>query len=171
MMHSVGGGTGPARFSDPAQLADAIVDKVGKRIVLALPLGLGKANHIANALYAKAVADRSISLSIFTALTLEPPRAKSDLERRFLDAQGRPGCRTSRMRTAHRQDPTERDDEQTHAYPLDVAGRLWRAANKRLPIQGGRITRRAFPPRQRALNRVLLEDHRAAAVEEDAVRG
>jgi hypothetical protein len=82
MMHS---GAGPARFSDPAHLADAIVDKVGKKIVLALPLGLGKANHIANALFAKAVVDPSINLSIFTALTLEPPRAKSDLERRFLD--------------------------------------------------------------------------------------
>ena len=30
-------------------------------------------------------ADRSIRLTIFTALTLEPPRAKSELERRFLD--------------------------------------------------------------------------------------
>jgi acyl-CoA hydrolase len=82
MIHS---GAGPARFSDPVQLADAIVDKVGKTIVLALPLGLGKANHIANALYAKAAADSSIRLTIFTALTLEPPRAKSELERRFLD--------------------------------------------------------------------------------------
>ena len=45
--------------------------------MLALPLGLGKANHIANALYAKAVADRSIRLTIFTALTLEPPRARA----------------------------------------------------------------------------------------------
>jgi acyl-CoA hydrolase len=82
MIHS---GAGPARIPDPARLADAIVEKVGKTIVLALPLGLGKANHIANALYAKAVADRSINLTIFTALTLEPPRAKSALERRFLD--------------------------------------------------------------------------------------
>src|SRR5579862_6066628 len=82
MIHS---GTGPEQFDDPARLADAIVEKVGKTIVLALPLGLGKANHIANALYAKAAADSSIRLSIFTALTLEPPRAKSELERRFLD--------------------------------------------------------------------------------------
>ena len=82
MIHS---GAGPAHFSDPVQLADTIVEKVGKTIVLALPLGLGKANHIANALYAKAVADNSIRLTIFTALTLEPPRAKSELERRFLD--------------------------------------------------------------------------------------
>ena len=82
MIHS---GAGPARFADPARLADAIVEKVGKTIVLALPLGLGKANHIVNALYAKAVADRSIRLTIFTALTLEAPRAKSELEHRFLD--------------------------------------------------------------------------------------
>jgi acyl-CoA hydrolase len=77
--------TGPVRFDDPARLADAIVEKVGKTIVLALPLGLGKANHVANALYAKAVSDSSIRLTIFTALTLEVPRAKSELERRFLE--------------------------------------------------------------------------------------
>jgi hypothetical protein len=82
MIHS---GTGPARFDDPARLADAIVEKVGKAIVLALPLGLGKANHIANALFARAAADPSIRLTIFTALTLEPPHAKSELEHRFLD--------------------------------------------------------------------------------------
>jgi acyl-CoA hydrolase len=75
----------PARFTDPEALADAIVRKVGKKIVLALPLGLGKANHIANALYAHAAANPSISLNIFTALTLEPPRAGSELEKRFLD--------------------------------------------------------------------------------------
>lgn len=81
MIHS---GASPTRFDDPARLADAIVERVGKKIVLALPLGLGKANHIVNALYAKAVNDRSIHLTIFTALTLEAPRAKNELERRFL---------------------------------------------------------------------------------------
>jgi acyl-CoA hydrolase len=78
-------GAGPVRFDDAARLADAIVERVGKTIVLALPLGLGKANHIANALYAKAAADRSIKLTIFTALTFEPPKAKGELERRFLE--------------------------------------------------------------------------------------
>jgi acyl-CoA hydrolase len=78
-------GAGPATFDDAARLADAIVERVGKTIVLALPLGLGKANHIANALYAKAVADPSLRLTIFTALTLEVPRARQELERRFLD--------------------------------------------------------------------------------------
>src|ERR1700748_3124495 len=78
-------GAGPATFDDAGRAADAIVERVGKSIVLALPLGLGKANHIANALYTKAVADKSIRLTIFTGLTLQRPHAKSDLERRFLD--------------------------------------------------------------------------------------
>jgi hypothetical protein len=72
------------RHDDPDAIADAILRAVGKRVVLALPLGLGKANHIVNALYARAAADRSISLSIFTALSLEKPRYANDLERRFL---------------------------------------------------------------------------------------
>jgi acyl-CoA hydrolase len=82
MIHT---GATPATFDDPARLADAIVDRVGKTIVLALPLGLGKASHIANALYDRAAADLSLKLTIFTALTLEAPRAKNELERRFLD--------------------------------------------------------------------------------------
>jgi acyl-CoA hydrolase len=82
-------GSGPASFDDAARLAETIVERVGKTVMLALPLGIGKANHIANALYAKAVADRSIRLTIFTGLTLEPPRAKSALERRFLEPLAR----------------------------------------------------------------------------------
>jgi acyl-CoA hydrolase len=74
----------PKEFTDADQLADEIIREVGKTIVLGLPLGLGKANHVANALYRRAAADPSISLTIFTALTLEKPRYASDLERRFL---------------------------------------------------------------------------------------
>ena len=75
----------PALFDDADVLAEAIVREVGTNIVLALPLGLGKANHVANALYARAVADRSIRLRIFTALTLERPQSGSELERRFIE--------------------------------------------------------------------------------------
>ena len=75
---------GARSFKDADRLADAIIQKVGKKIVLALPLGLGKANHIANALFARASADPSIRLDIFTALTLEKPRARNEIERRFL---------------------------------------------------------------------------------------
>src|SRR5919197_2704277 len=77
-------GGGPIAFDDPERIADEIIARVGKTIVLALPLGLGKANHVANALFARAIADPSIDLRIFTALTLETPRGKSDLERRFV---------------------------------------------------------------------------------------
>lgn len=78
-------GGGPESFTDAERLADAIIACVGNNVMLALPLGLGKANHIANALYARAKADRAITLTIFTGLTLEAPHAKSTLERRFLD--------------------------------------------------------------------------------------
>jgi acyl-CoA hydrolase len=74
----------PAHFASADRLADAIIEQVGKTIVLALPLGLGKANHVANALFARALADSSIRLHIFTALTLGKPRPSSELERRFL---------------------------------------------------------------------------------------
>jgi acyl-CoA hydrolase len=74
----------PDRFDDPDRVADAIIARVGKNIVLALPLGLGKANHVANALFARASADPSIRLHIFTALTLEAPRSRPGLERRFV---------------------------------------------------------------------------------------
>ena len=75
----------PAVYQDAAAIADAILREVGSKIVLALPLGLGKANHIANALYLRATADSTIQLEIFTALTLEAPQAGTDLERRFLE--------------------------------------------------------------------------------------
>ncbi len=75
MIHSPAAAA-PRFFDDPARIADAIIEKVGKTIMLALPLGLGKANHIANALFARAAADPSLKLTIFTGLTLEAPRAE-----------------------------------------------------------------------------------------------
>jgi hypothetical protein len=74
----------PKLFSDPEAIAEDIIRDVGTNLVVGLPLGLGKANHIVNALYARAVADRSINLTFFTALTLEKPRPSSLLERRFI---------------------------------------------------------------------------------------
>lgn len=75
----------PRRHGDVEALVDRILAEVGPEIVLGLPLGLGKANHVANALYARAAADASIKLRIFTALTLEVPAGKGELERRFLE--------------------------------------------------------------------------------------
>ena len=64
---------------------DAILDQVGKTVVLGLPLGLGKANHIANALFARAVADPSLKLNILTALTLEKQQSLPDIAHRLVD--------------------------------------------------------------------------------------
>ena len=72
-------------FDDPDRLTEAIVGRIGKDIVLALPLGLGKANHVANSVFNRAAGDPSMALRIFTALTLGKPRPKRELERRFLD--------------------------------------------------------------------------------------
>lgn len=75
----------PALYDSAEKVANDIVRETGKKIVLALPLGLGKANNIANALYRRVVADPSISLTIFTALTLEKPHPKNEIERRFIE--------------------------------------------------------------------------------------
>jgi hypothetical protein len=74
----------PKLFSDPEAIAEDIVRDVGTNLVVGLPLGLGKANHIVNALYGRAVADRSIKLTFFSALTLEKPRPSNLIERRFI---------------------------------------------------------------------------------------
>jgi len=74
----------PKLFTDPEAIAEDIVRDVGTDLVVGLPLGLGKANHIINALYARAAADRAIKLTIFSALTLEKPRPKTLIEQRFI---------------------------------------------------------------------------------------
>ena len=52
--------------------------------MLALPLGIGKPNPIANEFYRRAARDPGIDLTIITALSLRKPTARSDLERRLL---------------------------------------------------------------------------------------
>ncbi|MDB5563478.1 MAG: acetyl-CoA hydrolase [Tardiphaga sp.] len=75
----------PKMFSDPGAIAEEIIRDVGTTLVVGLPLGLGKANHIINALYRRAAADRSVNLTFFSALTLEKPKPSSELEKRFID--------------------------------------------------------------------------------------
>jgi hypothetical protein len=74
----------PKRFSDPEAIVEHIIREVGTDLVVGLPLGLGKANHIVNALYARAAADRAINVTFFSALTLEKPKPSGFLERRFI---------------------------------------------------------------------------------------
>ncbi len=71
-------------FESAAEIADAIVASVGQEVVLGLPIGIGKAVRVVDALYERAKNDPSISLTIFTGLTLEVPSGSSDLENRFV---------------------------------------------------------------------------------------
>ncbi|MEO0996574.1 MAG: acetyl-CoA hydrolase/transferase C-terminal domain-containing protein [Pseudomonadota bacterium] len=71
-------------YTDVDRLVDALIGRIGPEIVLGLPIGIGKATHVADALYRRACRDPSLRLTIFTGLTLEVPEGHSDLERRFL---------------------------------------------------------------------------------------
>jgi len=74
----------PKLFTAPDDIVEHIIGDVGTKLVVGLPLGLGKANHIVNALYARACADRAINLTFFSALTLEKPKPANLLEQRFI---------------------------------------------------------------------------------------
>lgn len=74
----------PVILGDEEACVDAVLERVGRNIVLGLPLGLGKPVRIANALYRRAKADSSIQLRIVTAISMLAPRGQSSLESRFL---------------------------------------------------------------------------------------
>ena len=74
----------PEIFDDVGHCVDALLRRVGPRIVLALPLGIGKPNPLVNELYRRACRDPSLELTIVTALSLLKPVARSKLEARLL---------------------------------------------------------------------------------------
>jgi acyl-CoA hydrolase len=74
----------PQLFDDVGEIVEEALRRVGKRVVLALPLGIGKPNLIANEFFRRARADRGLDLTIFTALSLRKPTGSGDLERRFI---------------------------------------------------------------------------------------
>ena len=61
-----------------------LLEHTNGRIVLAAPLGLGKPHELLNAIYEAVEKHKDCDLKIFTALSLTPPKAGSDLEKRFL---------------------------------------------------------------------------------------
>jgi acyl-CoA hydrolase len=75
----------PQLFDDVGEIVEEALRRVGKKIVLALPLGIGKPNLVANEFFRRARADRSLDLTIFTALSLRKPRGSTALEKRFID--------------------------------------------------------------------------------------
>ena len=67
----------------PEDVVDKVIAMVGRDLRIATPLAAGKPNHLLNAFYRRVKDDASLTLEIYTALTLEKPKGASDLERRF----------------------------------------------------------------------------------------
>ncbi len=75
----------PVRYTKPEECVEATLSRVGKHVVLGLPVAIGKPNGLVNSFVARALADPSIRLTIVTALSLRKPRGRSDLERRLVE--------------------------------------------------------------------------------------
>ena len=73
----------PDQHDSLERCAERIIERCGPRLSVAAPLGLGKPNALLNALYRRAEKDSSLSLQLYTALSLARPVPKSELERRF----------------------------------------------------------------------------------------
>lgn len=74
----------PVYYQDVERCVDDLVAKVGKKIVMAIPLAVGKPTHLVNAIYRRLATDPAMHLTLITAVTLEKPTWGNDLERRFL---------------------------------------------------------------------------------------
>ena len=75
----------PQIFTDVRSCVEQALARVGKRIVLCAPIGVGKPVALVNEFYRRAEADSSIDLSILTGLTLHGLRARGELERRLIE--------------------------------------------------------------------------------------
>ncbi len=74
----------PERHDDVGDCVDAALRRVGPHIVLATPLAIGKPNVVLNEFYRRVARDPSLHLTIVTALSLNRPVGRTDLEQRFL---------------------------------------------------------------------------------------
>jgi acyl-CoA hydrolase len=75
----------PTYYTDVQTCVENTLSKVGKHIVLGIPIGLGKPNQLVNEFFRRALKDPSLQLNIFTALTLARPQWKNELERRLVE--------------------------------------------------------------------------------------
>ncbi len=75
----------PIYYEDVESCVEEVISRVGQRIVLGIPLGIGKPNPLVNAIYRRVKTDPVLRLKIVTAITVEVPKGSSDMERRFLE--------------------------------------------------------------------------------------
>ena len=71
-------------YNDVKKSVDDVLDYMGNEISFAMTLALGKPILFINELYRRAKEDSTIKLNIVTALALERPRFKSEIEKRFM---------------------------------------------------------------------------------------
>ncbi|MEN9435813.1 MAG: hypothetical protein RIR09_468 [Pseudomonadota bacterium] len=77
--------TNPLIIDSIEAAVDHVMDTVQGKIVLGIPLAIGKPNPFVNALYRRVKGNPQRHLKIITALSLEKPVGKSDLEKAFLE--------------------------------------------------------------------------------------
>ena len=70
----------PRPFDSVGECVEAALKRVGRKIVLAVPLGIGKPVPLVNEFFRRAVGEPSLRLKIMTALSLRKPEGSSDLE-------------------------------------------------------------------------------------------
>jgi acyl-CoA hydrolase len=73
----------PATFDDVGECVDSVLRRVGRKVVLAVPLGLGKPVPVIDEFWRRALRDPQLELTIVTALTLRRPLPSGELERRY----------------------------------------------------------------------------------------
>ncbi len=75
----------PVRFTHLEDCVEATLKRVGKQVVLGLPVAIGKPNELVNVFVRRALEDPQLQLTIITALSLRAPRSLNELQRRFLE--------------------------------------------------------------------------------------
>ena len=75
----------PRIFDDIGECVEATLRRLGNRLVIGAPLAIGKPNALLNEFFRRAARDPSLSLTLVTALSLNRPIGRSELESRFLD--------------------------------------------------------------------------------------
>jgi len=71
------------RWQNATDLARHLLTTHNGHLTVAMPLGLGKANHLINAIYQQVSQDSSMSLTILSALSLQTPNVRAGLEANF----------------------------------------------------------------------------------------